>query len=110
MMDIFDRHANLCSVFSDSKRLRIMWFLENSEHSVSEIANHLGVSLQKASQHLRVMRDKGVVEFRKNGQLVYYRLSNPKFMQASRLIRDGLLEQLDKLHQSTEDRSQPSSS
>jgi DNA-binding transcriptional ArsR family regulator len=97
-MDIFEIHADLCNVFSDPKRLRIMWFLQDTEHSVSEIADHLGVTLQKASQHLRVMRDKGAVNFRKEGKTVFYRLSNPKFLEASKLIRQGLLEQLDKLH------------
>jgi DNA-binding transcriptional ArsR family regulator len=93
-IDIFRMHADLCSVFADHNRLRILWFLGDEEHSVGEIASHLGVTLQKASQHLRVMRDKEVVRFRKDGQMVFYRLSSPKFLDASRLIRQGLLEQL----------------
>ena len=105
-MDVFELHADFCSVFSDPKRLRIMWFLEGAEHSVSEIANRLGVTLQTASQHLRVMRDKGAVAFRRNGHAVYYRLSNPKFMQASRLIREGMLEQLAKRDWGPEERGE----
>ncbi|MBN1423438.1 winged helix-turn-helix transcriptional regulator [Candidatus Fermentibacteria bacterium] len=96
-MDIFELHADLCAVFSDAKRLRIMWFLGDEERSVGEIAESLGVTMQIASQHLRVMRYKGVVDFRKDGREVLYRVSNPRFLEASRLIRQGLLEQIDKL-------------
>ena len=96
-MDIFELHADFCNVFSDPKRLRIIWFLGTTERTVGEIAESLGVSLQNASQPLRVMRDKGAVDFRKNGQAVLYRLANLKFLEASALIRQGLMEQLDKL-------------
>ena len=92
-LDIFDAHADFCRVFSDAKRISILWLLGDGEHSVGDIAQHLGVSMQNASQHLRVMRDKGAVEFHKQGQVVLYRLSNRKFLQASKLIRDGLKEQ-----------------
>ena len=89
-------HADFCSVMADKKRLRIIALLGERERTVSEIAERIGVSLQNASQHLRVMRDKGAVEFRKDGQSVYYRLSNPKFLAACKLIREGLLEQIEK--------------
>jgi DNA-binding transcriptional ArsR family regulator len=90
---MFDLHADLCNVLADPKRLRAMSFLGHGERSVSEIAEHLGVSLPNASQHLRVMRDRGVVRFRKEGKAVLYRLANPKFLEASRLIREALREQ-----------------
>ena len=93
-LEIFLTHASFCQVFSDEKRLRIMWFLGEEERSVGEIAAHLGGSLANASQHLRVMRDKGAVRFRKEGQTVFYRIANRKFLAGCRLIREGLLEQL----------------
>jgi len=93
-VDVFAVHADFCRVFSDAKRLRIYWFLEGKECSVGEIAEHLGVTMQNASQHLRVMRDKGAVAFRKQGQMILYRISNEKFLQASKLIREALLENL----------------
>ena len=89
--------ANLCSVFSDEKRLRIMWFLGDGERRVNEIAEHIGTSVQNASQHLRVMRDRGAVTYRKEGHAVYYRITNPKFYQGYQLIRQGLLEELRRL-------------
>jgi DNA-binding transcriptional ArsR family regulator len=95
---VFALHADFCQVFSDEKRLRIMWLLGDGERSVSEIAEHLGATLQNTSQHLRVMRDKGAVTFRKVGQSVRYRISNPKFLLGARMIREGLLEELEQRH------------
>ncbi len=91
-LELFARHADFCRVFSDEKRLRIMWMLGEGEHTVSEIAAHLGVSLQNTSQHLRVMRDKGAVCTRRHGQTIYYRVANPKTLAGCRLIRQAIVE------------------
>ena len=45
------------------------------------------------SQHLRVLRESGVVEDRREGKYVYYAIANPKFLTACRLIRDAMIEQ-----------------
>jgi DNA-binding transcriptional ArsR family regulator len=89
--------ARLCSVFSEEKRLRIMWFLSDGERRVNEIAEHLGISVQNTSQHLRVMRDRGAVSYRKEGHAVYYSIANQKFQRGYQLIREGLLEELRRL-------------
>ena len=94
--DIFARHASFCTVLSDEKRLRIMWFLGETERSVGQIAEHLGTSMQNTSQHLRVMRDKGAVHTRREGQTVYYRIANHSILDGCRLIRQGLIEEIRK--------------
>jgi ArsR family transcriptional regulator, virulence genes transcriptional regulator len=91
---IFALHASFCRIFGDEKRLKIMWFLADQERTVGEIAGHLEVSMPNASQQLRVLRDKGAVTYRKEGQTVYYRISNPKFLVGCQLIREGLIEEL----------------
>jgi ArsR family transcriptional regulator len=90
---VFERLADYCSVMANPKRLAILWFLANGERSVGAIAEAIGVTIQNASQHLRVMRDRGAVENRQEGQTVLYRISSPKFLQASRLVREALAEQ-----------------
>jgi hypothetical protein len=45
------------------------------------------------SQHLRIMRDRGAVALRREGQKVYYRVANPKFIEGYKLIREGIREQ-----------------
>ena len=69
-----------------------MWLLADGEKSVTQLAQALGFSIHNVSQHLRIMRDRGAVVARRDGQNVYYRISNPKFMEGFMLIREGILE------------------
>lgn len=92
-------HAAFCGVFAEGKRLRIMWFVGTHERRVSEIAEHLGISQQNASQHLRLMRDRGALIARREGNAVFYRVANPKFLEGARLIREGLLEEMSRLRE-----------
>ncbi|MFP3983102.1 MAG: ArsR/SmtB family transcription factor [Desulfurivibrionaceae bacterium] len=94
--DIFDIHANFCSIFSSPLRLRILWFLGEEEKTVTELARELEVAVPNISQHLRIMRDQGAVDTRREGRTVYYKLANSKFLQGVRLIREGLKEELNK--------------
>lgn len=96
MDDLFQVHASFCRVFSDPKRLRIMWALQEGERAVSELADLVGCSLPNVSQHLRIMRQQGMVTTRRDGRSVYYRIANPKFLVGCKLVREGLLEELQK--------------
>ncbi len=94
--ELFELHAAFCSIFVSATRLRIMWLLGDSELSVGTLAEALGLSLSNVSQHLRVMRDQGAVKARREGHQVLYRISNPKFLEGARTIRQGLVEELSK--------------
>jgi ArsR family transcriptional regulator len=89
---IFEAHAKFCSTLAHEKRLRILHFMEDGEHCVGDIAEELGVSPSNVSQHLRIMRDLGLVKARKKGTRVFYRLTSRKFIDGYRLIREGLNE------------------
>jgi DNA-binding transcriptional ArsR family regulator len=69
------RQADICSIFSNAKRILILWVLEQKELSVGEIAAEIGTSIQNASQHLRLMKDRDIVKSRRVGQTVYYRIA-----------------------------------
>ena len=90
---IFQIHADFCGVLSNTTRIMIMWLLADGEKSVTELADTLDIPIPNISQHLRIMRDRSAVLTRKEGQNVYYRISNPKFIQGYMLIREGILEQ-----------------
>ncbi len=96
MDDLFQIQASFCRVFSDPKRLRIMWGLQEGERTVSDLANLVGCSLPNVSQHLRIMRQQGMVVTRREGRSVYYRIANPKFLLGCKMVREGLLEELQK--------------
>jgi DNA-binding transcriptional ArsR family regulator len=69
-----ERQADICSVFANSKRIMILWSLVDQERSVSEIASDIDASLQCTSQHLRLMKDMGILDSRRDGQTIYYHI------------------------------------
>jgi len=94
--DIFKLHASFCGIFSSDIRLRIMWLLAEGEKTVTELANALNITVANVSQHLSIMRRLGVVASRREGRAIYYRIANQKFYQGALLIREGLLEEMEK--------------
>jgi len=89
---LFRRHAEFCLVFSNPLRLRLLFLLGTGERTVTDMADLVEAPLPTVSQHLRIMRDLGCVESRRDGRTVFYRASNPKFLQAAKLIREGIVE------------------
>jgi DNA-binding transcriptional ArsR family regulator len=89
---IFELHADFCKILSSAKRLMIIELLADGELSVSAIAQALHVQHSNVSQHLTVLRSRNVVETRKEGQTVYYRLTNAKLPRVCAEIRRILLE------------------
>lgn len=104
---LFEIQADLIAMFANPKRLMILDLLSESELSVGEIAQRLDLPIQNVSQHLRGMRDRGVVVARKAGQAVYYTLSNPKFAQACKLVRAAIAEETAKRGELLELRGKP---
>jgi ArsR family transcriptional regulator len=95
MEDLFELHADVCKIFSSAKRLEIINTLKQNEMSASELIEKTGLSKGNLSQHMSILKSKGVVVTRKEGLNVYYRISNPKIIQACNLMREVLLEQLE---------------
>jgi ArsR family transcriptional regulator len=93
--EICELQANMCKVFASPIRIEIIDFLKEGERSVSEIEQVLDIRQAALSQHLSVLREKGVVTTRRAGHNIYYHVSNPKILQACRLMREVLLEQLE---------------
>jgi DNA-binding transcriptional ArsR family regulator len=69
-----EEQAEIHQIFSNPRRILILWLLESEERSVSDIAEYIGASLQNTSQHLRLMKDKGILITRREGQMIYYRV------------------------------------
>ncbi len=66
--------AEICSIFSNPRRVLILWALSEGELTVSDIAHAVGISIQNASHHLRLMRDRGVLDAKRQGQHILYRI------------------------------------
>ena len=92
---LFDLHAQICQALGNAKRLEILDALRHGERSVGELAAALGIRKANVSQHLAVLRAKGIVVTRRDGQIIYYRLASPKVTRACDLMRGVLMERLE---------------
>ena len=81
------KRSGFCKVFSSTQRVLIIWALSECECTVSEIAEVIDASLQNTSQHLNLMKDKGVLRSRREGREVYYRIVEDEFIQDCPLVK-----------------------
>ena len=90
---LFRMHAELCKAMANEHRQAILHALCSDEKCVSDLAAEIGISIHNVSQHLRVLKERRLVASRKDGQTVYYHVTNQKFMEACSLMRQALVEQ-----------------
>jgi ArsR family transcriptional regulator len=90
--EAYELHARLCKAIADPKRLLILDALRDGPRSVGEIAEDLGFSQPNTSQHLAVLRDRGVVRTSRYGNVVQYSLTSDKVLQAVDLLREFMAE------------------
>ncbi|MBW8077817.1 MAG: winged helix-turn-helix transcriptional regulator [Gallionella sp.] len=69
-------------------RLKILCLLGDQEVSVQDIVENVGTSQSNISQHLAILRDKGVLATRKEANFVYYRINDPRTLKLVGLMRD----------------------
>jgi DNA-binding transcriptional ArsR family regulator len=75
--EVLEELAELFGLLADPDRLRIIEALSSGEElCVCDVSHVLGISLTAASDQLRVLRDAGVVAYRDDGHMAYYRLRN----------------------------------
>jgi ArsR family transcriptional regulator len=84
-----EKQAEFCGVMGNTHRILIIWALKSGELTVSEIAEDIDTSLQNTSQHLRLMKDKGILESRRDGREIYYCLADTKFSRTCPVIQDN---------------------
>ena len=82
----YRRHAELCRVLTDPKRLALLGALRTDERSVGDLAEAIGATLANTSQHLAVMRSAGLVEGHRDGTTVRYRIAEPAITVACDIV------------------------
>ncbi len=85
-------HAEICQTLANPKRLKIINILREKEISAGELQKILGIPKANLSQHMTVLKQKGIVAARKEGNIVYYRLARPKIARACDIMREVLFE------------------
>ncbi len=82
----------ILKALADKNRLRIINFLKNGEKSVGEIRPKIGTTQSNVSQHLRILKDAGIVDNRRKGKTVYYFIVNEKIFALLDII-DEIVEE-----------------
>jgi DNA-binding transcriptional ArsR family regulator len=80
--------ARLMKMLASEQRLILLCRLAGGEHSVNELAHHVGLAQSAASQHLAKLRADGLVTTRRDGQTIYYRLSDPAAIRVNVTLCD----------------------
>jgi ArsR family transcriptional regulator len=87
-----DEHIEQASramkAMSHPLRLKILCVLGDKEVSVQDIVDHVGTSQSNISQHLAILRDKGVLRTRKDANRVYYRVGDTRTLKLLGMMRD----------------------
>jgi DNA-binding transcriptional ArsR family regulator len=85
--DEFDAAAATLKLVSDPTRLRIVWALLHGEHSVNELAAHIGSTKTAVSQHLAKLRLSHLVTTRRDGNRIYYSAADDHIL---RLVEEAV--------------------
>jgi DNA-binding transcriptional ArsR family regulator/rhodanese-related sulfurtransferase len=97
---LYGQFARIGKALSSPHRLEVLELLAQGERTVESLAGEIGLSLANASQHLQALRQASLVDSRKDGLYVYYRLADPAVADVSKAVRtvaEHRLAELDRL-------------
>ncbi|MBS3136111.1 winged helix-turn-helix transcriptional regulator [Candidatus Woesearchaeota archaeon] len=94
MKELYEMHAEMCKVFSNPTRLEILNLLREKEMTVTALMEKTKLSQANISQHLAIMKSKGIVASRRDGKNIHYRIAYPKIIKAFDILRDVLAEKM----------------
>jgi ArsR family transcriptional regulator len=83
-----ERASRSLKAMSHPLRLKILCTLGDEEVSVQDIVEHVGTSQSNISQHLAILRDKGILAARKDANRVYYRVGDARTLRLIGMMRE----------------------
>jgi DNA-binding transcriptional ArsR family regulator/rhodanese-related sulfurtransferase len=84
---LYGQLARLGKALANPHRLEILELLAQGERTVESLATEMELSLANTSQHLQALKQAALVESRKDGLFVHYRLADPDVFELSKVIR-----------------------
>lgn len=85
---VYSVKAEYFKALAHPARIRILELLRQGERSVGELAGDLELEQSNVSQQLGVLRAKGIIESRRDGATVYYRVKDPRVFKLLAIARD----------------------
>jgi rhodanese-related sulfurtransferase/DNA-binding transcriptional ArsR family regulator len=97
---LYEQFARIGKALSSAHRLELLEVLAQGEHSVEVLAHETGMSVANASQHLQVLRAAQLVEVRREGVYIYYRLADEQVFtlwQTMRHVGEARIAEIDRI-------------
>jgi ArsR family transcriptional regulator len=85
--EIVHLQADFCSALSDPTRLLILYTLSEQPCNVNELTSQLGLNQSSCSRHLKVLRERGLVDAQRSGTTITYSLADSRLIDAIDLLR-----------------------
>lgn len=99
MAPVHQAKADFFRVLGHPARVRVLELLQQGERSVGELQRELGLDSSGTSQHLGVMRRHGILDTRREGTSIYYRVRDPRIFQLLAVSRQILTSALEDSHE-----------
>jgi rhodanese-related sulfurtransferase len=97
---LYEQFARIGKALSNGHRLELLEVLAQGEHSVEELARETGMPVANASQHLQVLRAAQLVDVRREGVYIFYRLADERVFtlwQAMRQVGEAHIAEIDRI-------------
>ena len=92
--EVSQLEADFCFALSDPNRILMLYALSEKPLNVTELTHELGLNQPTTSRHLKVMRERGLVQTVRTGTTVTYHLSDQRLIQALDLLRSVMRDRL----------------
>ena len=92
--EVTQLHAEICSAMADPRRILLLYAISEEPRNVSDLAEYVGISQPAASRHLKILRERGLVNAIRQGASVEYHLTDERLIDALNTLRDVLRDRL----------------
>lgn len=89
----YNLHSDMCKTISNPRRQAILDAIRDKTLTVTEIVQKTGLPQSNISQHLSLLKSKGIVNRQRNGNNIYYSIANQKIIKAYDLLTEVLKEE-----------------
>lgn len=88
--------TSMCKALNDPKRLMLLYALRDEPQTVGDLCRVLGTAQSNTSQHLGLLRDRGLVSTERRGNTVLYSLRHPRILDAVDILRDVMSDEVER--------------
>ena len=94
LQKIFQMQCQICKALSHPLRLAIVNRLNDGEAATADLLAELDISKANLSKHMALLTHGGIVESRREGRTISYRLTDPEIHKACTIMRSILYRRL----------------